>query len=186
MRSLRSAVVETAERTGFSGAVRVDRAGHTELSFVCGLADRAHTVPVTVDTQFATASLTKGFTALVVMSLVDRGELGLRTTARSVLGDDLPLIADDVTVEHLLAHRSGIGDYLDEDAGGDISDHVMPMSVHLLATTEQYLPALDGHETVFPAGERFAYNNAGYVVLALLAERASATDFHEMVRMRVC
>ena len=41
--------------------------------------------------------------------------LQLSTTARSVLGDDLPLIADDVTVEHLLAHRSGIGDYLDED-----------------------------------------------------------------------
>ena len=38
-----------------------------------------------------------------------------RRTARSVLGADLPLIDDDVTIEHLLAHRSGIGDYLDED-----------------------------------------------------------------------
>ena len=52
------------------------------------------------------------------------------------------------------------------------------MPVHELATTEQYLPVLDGHDTVFPAGEGFAYNNAGYVVLALLAERASGVDFH--------
>ena len=51
------------------------------------------------------------------MSLVEDGTLDLETTARSVLGDDLPLIDDDVTIEHLLAHRSGIGDYLDEDAG---------------------------------------------------------------------
>ena len=49
------------------------------------------------------------------MSLVEDGSLALDTTARSVLGDDLPLIDGAVTVEHLLAHRSGIGDYLDED-----------------------------------------------------------------------
>jgi CubicO group peptidase (beta-lactamase class C family) len=49
------------------------------------------------------------------MALVERGRLDLSTTARSLLGEDLPEIADDVTVEHLLAHRSGIGDYFDED-----------------------------------------------------------------------
>ena len=49
------------------------------------------------------------------MSLIEDGTLELDTTARSLLGDDLPLIDDEVTVEHLLAHRSGIGDYLDED-----------------------------------------------------------------------
>ena len=120
------------------------------------------------------------------MGLVERGTLELAPTARSLLGDDLPLIADDVTVEHLLAHRSGIGDYLDEDAVDDITDYVMPVPVHELATTEQYLAVLDGHETVSPAGERFAYNNGGYVVLALLAERASGVGFHELVRTLVC
>lgn len=76
-----------------------------------GLADRAHEIANTVDTVFAIASGTKGFTALTVMSLVQDGALSLSTTARSVLGGDLPLIDDAVTVEHLLAHRSGIGDY---------------------------------------------------------------------------
>ena len=59
------------------------------------------------------------------MSLIEEGRLSLTTTARSVLGGDLPLIDDGVTVEHLLAHRSGIGDYFDEDLERPIPDHVL-------------------------------------------------------------
>jgi CubicO group peptidase (beta-lactamase class C family) len=175
-----------AERSGFSGVVRVDRSGDMELCAAYGLADRAHEIPNTVATVFALASGAKTLTALAVMSLVERGTLELGTTARSLLGDDLPLIADDVTIEHLLAHRSGIGDYLDEDAVRDISDYVMLVPVHTLTTTEQYLPALDGRGSAFPAGERFAYNNGGFVVLALLAERATGVEFYELVRTLVC
>ena len=170
----------------FSGVVRVDRAGTTILDAAYGLADRRHALPMRVDSQVAMASGCKGMTALAVMSLVEDGTLTLDTTARSLLRDDLPLIADDVTVEHLLAHRSGIGDYLDEDDDGEITDYVMPVPVHELATTEQFVAVLDGHPTVSAAGERFAYNNGGYVVLALLAERLSGVDFHELVRTQVC
>ena len=75
------------------------------LAKAYGMADRGHGIPNTVDTRFAIASGTKGLTALAVMSLVEDGTLELATPARSLLGDDLPLIDDDVTVEHLLAHR---------------------------------------------------------------------------------
>lgn len=186
MQTLQDAVDSAAESSGFSGVVRVDRSRSVELCTAYGLADRAHEVPNTLETMFAIASGSKSLTALAVMSLIERGTLRLGTTARSLLGDDLPLIADDVTIEHLLAHRSGIGDYLDEDAVDDIREYVMPVPVHELATTEQFLPVLDGHETVFPAGDRFAYNNAGYVVLALLAERATGMEFHDLVRTLVC
>ena len=186
MQSLQDAVDIAAEHSGFSGVVRVDRSGGVELCRAYGFADRAHQVPNTVETVFAIASGSKSLTALAVMSLVERGTLELGTSARSLLGDDLPLIADDVTIEHLLAHRSGIGDYFDEDAVDDVGAYVMPVPVHELATTEQFLPVLDGHETVFPAGERFAYNNGGYVVLALLAERGSGVDFHQLVGTLVC
>ena len=186
MQSLQDAVDATAERSGFSGVVRIDRSGETELCRAYGFADRAHLIPNTAETAFAIASGSKGFTALTVMGLVEQGKLELSTTARSLLGQDLPLITDDVTVEHLLAHRSGIGDYLDEETVGDVTDYVMSVPAHELVTTEQFLPMLDGHESVFPAGERFAYNNGGYVVLALLAERASGVGFHELVRTLVC
>jgi CubicO group peptidase (beta-lactamase class C family) len=185
VQSLQDAVDRAAEHSGFSGVVRVDRLGGMEFCSAYGLADRAHEIPNRVETVFAIASGAKTLTALAVMSLVERGALELGTTARSLLGDDLPLIADDVTIEHLLAHRSGIGDYLDEDAV-DVRDYVMHVSVHELATTEQFLSVLDGHDTVFPTGERFAYNNAGYVLLALLAERATGVEFHDLVRTLVC
>jgi CubicO group peptidase (beta-lactamase class C family) len=186
MRSVKDVVDDAARTSRFSGVVRVDRAGETELARAYGFADRAHAVANTVDTQLAIASGAKTLTALAVMALAERGTLALDTTARSLLGDDLPQIADDVTVEHLLAHRSGIGDYLDEEAGHDITDYVMPVPVHELATTEGYLPALDGHPTRFRTGRRFAYNNSGYVVLALLAERAGGLAFPELVDTLVC
>ncbi len=186
MASLEDAVDAIADRTGFSGVVRVDRSGGVELAKAYGLADRERGVPNTVETSFATASGTKTLTALTVMSLIQDGTLELETTARSVLGDDLPLIDDRVTVEHLLAHRSGIGDYLDEDAIEDINDFVLPVPFQELATTEAFVAILDGYPQVFEPGERFAYNNGGYVVLALIAERVSGQPFHDLVLRRVC
>ena len=179
-------VDRVAAESDFAGVVRVDRAGTTELSAAYGLADRRHGIPMTPDSQLGIASGSKGMTALAVMSLVEEGTLSLGTTARSLLGTDLPLIADDVTVEHLLAHTSGIGDYLDEDDDTPISAYAMTVPVHELDSTEQFLRVLDGFPTAFPAGDRFFYCNGGFVVLALLAERASGVAFHDLVRDRVC
>jgi CubicO group peptidase (beta-lactamase class C family) len=175
-----------ARETRFSGAVRVDRGDQLELAKAYGLAHRGLQVPNTVDTQFAIASGVKGMTALTVVSLIVDGVLALDTRARSVLGRDLPLISDFVTVEHLLSHRSGIGDYFDEDAELDIGDYVLPVPVQGLATTEQYLAVLHGHPAKFEAGTAFSYCNSGFVVLALIAERASGIPFHDLVLERVC
>jgi len=180
------ALEHAAVETSFSGVVRVDRGGEVEIAVAYGGANRAYGLANDIDTQFGIASGGKGFTALAAVSLVADGTLDLGTRARSVLGDDLPLIDDAVTIEQLLAHRSGIGDYLDEDAGGDISDYVMPVAVHELATTEQFLRGLDGHPMNFPPGERFSYCNGGYVVLALIAERVSGMPYHDLVLSRVC
>jgi CubicO group peptidase (beta-lactamase class C family) len=174
-----------AAETAFSGVVHVDSAG-IQVAKAYGFAHRGHEIPNANDTQFAVASGSKCLTALVVVSLVEEGLLELTTTARSILGADLPLIGDDVTIEHLLSHRSGIGDYLDEEAGGDLADYAMPVPVHELATTEQFLRVLDGHPTKFAPDERFAYCNGGFVVLALIAERVAGLSYHDLVRRRVC
>jgi CubicO group peptidase (beta-lactamase class C family) len=179
-------VERVAREHDFSGAVRVDRGNEIELARAYGLANRAHGIANTTETRFAIASGSKGLTALAVVSLIEEGTLELSTTARSVLGDDLPLVGEGVTVEHLLAHRSGIGDYLDEDDERPITDHLMPVPVHELDTTQSYLAILDGHPAKFAPDERFAYCNGGYVVLALIAERTSGIPFHELVPLRVC
>ena len=166
--------------------VSVNRGGEIEFAQAYGLAHRGFQIPNTFDTRFAIASGTKGLTALTVVGLISDGALRLSTAARSVLGEDLPLIGADVTVEHLLAHRSGIGDYLDEEAGYEVNDYVLTVPAQDLATTEQYLAVLGGHPAKFAAGERFSYCNSGYVVLALIAERVSGVPFPQLVQQRVC
>ena len=91
----------------------MDMAGTVVLEKAYGFADRGHQIPNTVATQFGIASGTKGLTALVILSLVDEGRLSLSTSARSVLDADALFVDEEVTLEHLLSHRSGIGDYLD-------------------------------------------------------------------------
>jgi CubicO group peptidase (beta-lactamase class C family) len=175
-----------ASETAFSGVVRVDSAHGVGVEKAYGLAHRGHGIPNSADTQFAIASGTKGLTALTVASLVEEGRIELSTSARSVLGADLPLVGDEVTIEHLLSHRSGIGDYLDEAGDHDLADYPMPVPVHELASTEEYVAALDGRPMTSAPGERFAYNNSGYVVLALIAERVGGSPFADLVRRRVC
>jgi len=174
-----------AEESGFSGAVRVDRGDEVLVERAYGLAERRLEIPNAPDTQFATASGLKGLTALAVVSLVEDGTLSLDTTARSVLDADLPLMSDEVTVEHLLAHRSGIWDYFDEDVDGDITDYALPVPVHTLQGPEDFVPLLDGEPAKFAPGDGFSYCNGGFVVLALIAERASGLPYHDLVLDRV-
>ena len=174
-----------AEASSFTGVVSIDVDGHPQLVKAYGFAHRALQVPNTADTRIAIASGSKAFTALAVLSLVEEGVLALGTPVRSILNSDLPLIDDAVTIEQLLTHHSGIGDYIDEDGDFEVDDYVMPVPVHTLATTEAFLPVLDGFAQSFAPGERFAYCNSGYMVLALVAERASGLPFHDLVQARV-
>ena len=185
MSSLEQELDALAAEKAFSGVARVDRGDETVLARAYGYANRAWEIPNAVDTRFATASCSKCLTALAVVSLVQDGVLELSTTARSVLGEDLPLVGDEVTVEHLLGHRSGIGDYLDEDTELDLDAYLMPVPVNELAETESFVPVIDGFPAKFAPDERFSYSNGGYVVLALIAERASGVPYHDLVRQRV-
>jgi CubicO group peptidase (beta-lactamase class C family) len=185
MDDLTAAVDGIADDVRLSGAIRVDLDGVVACERAYGFANRTYGLPNAIDTQFAIASGGKGFTALTVMSLIETGQLSLDTTARSLLGDDLPLIDGRVTVEHLLGNRSGIGDYIDESLDHQSDDYVMPVPVHELDTTEQFVRILDGYPMKFEPGEQFAYCNGGFVVLALIAERAAGVPYHDLVLQRV-
>lgn len=182
---LMSQLDAAARSTGFSGVVRIDHPDGESESRAYGWADRARGQAMTVDHRCGLASISKGFTALAVGALVDDGLLSLDSPVRPVLGDDLPLVDDAVTVGQLLSHTAGIGDYIDESAGGDINDYVVDRPLHLLGTTEAFVPLLDGRPQVSPPGSAFAYCNSGFVVLALVAERVSSQAFHDLVEQRV-
>ena len=168
-----------------SGVVSVDIDGEPVFSAAYGLADRAHGIPNTVETRFGMASGSKAFTAAAVLSLVEDGVLQLDTPVRGILNDDLPLIDDSVTIEHLLGHTSGIGDYLDEEGEWEVDDYVLTVPVHELAETEAFVRAIDGFPQKFPPGERFSYCNGGYMVLAIVAQRVSGMPFHDLIGTRV-
>jgi CubicO group peptidase (beta-lactamase class C family) len=162
---------------GFSGVILVSRGEETLVAKAYGHAHIGYGVENTVDTRFAIASGTKGFTALVVVGLIAEGRLSLDTHAREVLGEDLPLIDERVTVEHLLTHTSGIGDYCD--------DEDPPETPPGLVTSADYLAALDGFPQKSPPGTEFHYHNGAFAVLGLIAERVAGAPFADLVRTRV-
>ncbi|MFI6423971.1 serine hydrolase domain-containing protein [Promicromonospora sp. NPDC050880] len=173
-----------AERS-FSGTVTVDVDDHRVLERSYGFAHRALRVPNTSATRFAMASGSKSFTALAIMRQVVAGTLRLQDPVRRFLRDDLPLIDDGVTIEHLLTHTSGMGDYLDEDDDWDPADHVLSVPVHTLETAESFLPILDGLPSKHEPGARFTYCNGGYVVLAIVLERVTGRQFQDVVDAEV-
>jgi CubicO group peptidase (beta-lactamase class C family) len=183
---LSSRIDAMIEETGFSGAVSVARGGRVVYARAAGLSDRAHGVPNTLETRFAVASGTKGLTALAVMSLVADGALALDAAVSSLLGAASELVDPAVTLRQLLAHTSGVGDYLDEAALTDIEDYVLTVPVHRLACPADFVPVLRGRPAQFAPGARFAYSNSGYVLLALIIEARTGRSYYDVVHERVC
>jgi CubicO group peptidase (beta-lactamase class C family) len=179
------ALAAAVAKNRFTGVATVDVGGRRVLERCEGFLHRALRVPMTASTRIAIASGSKAFTALAVLRLVEDGRMRLDQPVRELLGGDLPLIDDAVTVEHLLTHTSGIGDYLDEDSDWEAPDYVLTLPVHTLTTSEAFLPMLDGHPQRFAPGERFSYCNGGYMVLAVLLERVTGDTYHQVVRQLV-
>lgn len=88
-----------ANEEALSGVVRLDLDGGKVAEVAFGQSHRGLGIEMTTSAQLAIASGNKGFTALVVMSLIEQGDLSLDTRVRSILGDDLLLVDDRVTVE---------------------------------------------------------------------------------------
>ena len=183
--SLQDALQALADEKDFFGVVAVSRNGERLAEFARGLADRANERPNTLATRFGTASVAKGLTALTVASVIESGQLRAETTLRSLIPDALPTVDPAVTIEHLLGHTSGVGDYLDEEVLGDVDDYVMTAPIHVLDSPTPYLPMLDGHPQRSEPGSRFAYNNGGYVMLSIAVELATGHSYYDLVQERV-
>ncbi|MHA6523470.1 serine hydrolase domain-containing protein [Tessaracoccus sp. G1721] len=176
---------DAVAKHAFTGVITVDVGDERVLERCEGFMHRAFGVPMVPRARIAVASGSKTFTALAVLRLVEEGRLRLDQPVREILGQDLPLVDDAVTIEHLLTHTSGIGDYLDEDGDWEVADHVLTVPVHTLTSAEAFLPLLEGHEPKFNPGERFAYCNGGYMVLGLVLERVTGEVYHDVIRRLV-
>jgi N-acyl-D-amino-acid deacylase len=134
-----------------------------------GSADLEHGVPITPQTPFRLASVSKQFTSMAIMILADRGELSYDDPMVKYL-PELERFGETITLRHLLTHTSGLPDYYDV---------LEAASTEHMPDTEQAMQFLAawGEPPLFAPGERYEYSNPGYEMLALVVERVSGQDF---------
>jgi CubicO group peptidase (beta-lactamase class C family) len=140
-----------------------------------GMADRETGTPVTRDTNFRLASVTKQFTATAILLLVKDGFLTLDEPVRQIL-DGMPSVAHDVTVRHLLQHQSGLQDY----------ENLIPDAFEGQVHDADVLDLISGTDSLyFPPGTDYRYSNTGYALLALIVEKRSGASFPDFLAARI-
>lgn len=181
-----------ASAEDLSGVLRVTRGQQVLWESCHGLADRANGIPVHPGTRFATASLSKMFTAVAVVDTAARGEFGLDTPVTSLLPPHLrpSTLREDVTVHHLLSHTSGIADYFEEDEdlpgyNDDYGSLWRDLPVYQVRDYTAMLPLFADLPPICPPGEAYHYSNAGYVLLGILLAHVTEKPFAEAVAERV-
>jgi CubicO group peptidase (beta-lactamase class C family) len=155
-------------------ALAVVREGKMMRAHGYGWADLELNVAVTTETVFEIGSITKQFTAVAILMLVEEGKLGLDENIRRYL-DGLPEAWNNITVRHLLTHTSGLKSY-NNLRGFEASKHL---------NCEQFIKALSEFPLDFPPGESWSYCNSGYNLLGFIIEKASGQSYWQFLDRRI-
>lgn len=165
---------ELAAQGILSGVVAIAIGGEIVVQEAYGMANRSSRLRNTFDTRFNVASMGKMFTALAIARLAEQGRLAWKDpVSRHV--KDLPEAFSEITVDHLLSHRSGLGSYF-----------ASPLYAAKLArkgrTIEDYMEAVVEDRPKFAPGSAFSYSNNGYVLLGAVIEAVTRRDYFSQVR----
>ena len=136
-----------------------------------GWANLQDSIPVTDKTVFTINSITKAFTGIAIMQLAEKGKLTLSSPISKFVGG-LPASWNDLTIQQLLSHTSGLPDILDEDQSGLIS----PLGE---AASWKQVVAMP---TIFKPGEKFTYNQTNYLLLGRVIDTLAGMPFTEFIR----
>jgi D-alanyl-D-alanine carboxypeptidase len=167
---------ETLEPAGFSGALLVRREGRVLLRRGLGLADREAGVANTPETVFRIGSVSKQFTAALVLRLAELDLLELDALAGEYW-IDCPPGWSEVTLRHLLGHTSGIPSVTDRDDYLELCLKPLRPADSLALVADLPLE--------FEPGTRWAYSNSGYLLLALVCETVGEKPFEELLDAHV-
>jgi len=148
----------------FMGSVLVASKGKTIFNNAYGMADLEWSIPNSPTTRFNIASMTKQFTAAAILLLEERGKLKTSDPVKKYL-PDAPASWDNITIYHLLTHTSGISDNAAE---------YQPGPPELLLFNDK--------PPDFQPGERWSYQNLGYIVLGYLLERIVGQSYESFVK----
>lgn len=164
------AILSEMSRSGYGGAVIYSEHGEILLEAGYGFADREGRVPFTSSVLAPIGSLSKQFTAMAVIELAARELIGFADTVGEYVGDRSQPGAT-VTIDQLLTHTSGMAQYCGRDYESYSRDEMVDMC---LSTPLLFRP-----------GERYAYSNVGFSILAAIVEIVSKTEFEEFLRHEV-
>ena len=154
----------------FHGTILVTDKGQIIYKKAFGLANMEWDIPNKIDTKFQIASMTKSFTAMLIMQLVSEGKLELHKPISTYLKDYPKENGDQITIHHLLTHSAGF------DRGVDDKKYNRPADmVHQFSSAPlQFVP-----------GTRFAYSNNGYTLLGYIIETVTNKTYEELLKERI-
>lgn len=178
-------ITSLQEKTGFSGSFLVKNRSITLSEGSFGYANRSERLLNSQRTRYGIASGCKLFTAIAICQLVEAGKLSFEATLNNCLDFHFPHFDKDVTIHQLLTHTAGIPDYFDEEVMDDFEELWVKNPMYHLRTLECFLPLFQNKEMKRKAGEKFHYNNAGYILLGLIVEKASQLPFSEYIEEHI-
>jgi CubicO group peptidase (beta-lactamase class C family) len=153
------------------GSVSIYKDGKLQYANTIGYANLEEEIKSNEDTKYRIGSLSKTYTAAVIMKLVESGDLKLKTKLKKFI-PEIPN-AKKITIEHLLRHTSGVFNFTNDQ--GYFSYNHKPIS------RESLLGKIASHESQFKPGTAFEYSNSNYVLLTYIAEDVTGKDFSELV-----
>jgi CubicO group peptidase (beta-lactamase class C family) len=160
----------------FNGAVLVAQKGTVIYQKGFGYKDATQKVPLDMNTIFQIGSITKQFTAAVIMQLQQEGKLSVTDK----LSKYFPGFAngDKISIEHLLTHTSGVYNYTNDTAWakGDLTRHT---------SQAQMVEKFKSYPADFEPGTNFNYSNSGYSILGYIIEQVTQKRYEQVVRERI-
>lgn len=181
MNMLSEKVIAVINEIDFSGNVLVKRNNDFIQQYSNGFANRTHSILNNEHTRFGIASGCKIFTAVAICQLVEKGQLSFKSKLSDILDIPFPQFDEGITIHHLLTHTAGIPDYFDEEVMEDFADLWVNQPMYLMRNGRDFLTLFQNEPMKLKVGERFHYNNAGYILLGLVVEQVSGKGFDEYV-----
>lgn len=169
--------IDSFIKSDFSGCILIKKNSEVVFNKAYGYSDMPNKIYNEVDTKFPTASGGKAFVAAGILQLIERVRLRLDDTIGELLDFDLKNIDPVITVRQLLCHTSGIPDYFDESVMTEYSELWKDYPNYKIRSCADLIPLFIDKPMMYPKGERFQYNNTGYVVLGLIIEKLSGMPF---------
>jgi D-alanyl-D-alanine carboxypeptidase len=169
--SIERQVKDTLESTPLAGLTLGIRYGH-QMPFIAsyGYANKETLIPAGVDTVYMLGSVTKQFTAAVIMNLMEQGRLGLDLTG-------IPQRWEVVTIRQLLTHTGGIPNYATDSMGFDITQFYTPEELMIKFTKWNLLD--------FEPGTRWEYSNRGYFLLGMIVKQITGQTYSDYLRQHI-